>query len=136
MTDVTQVRQRVLSLDDTMTVARLISPSLRSGLLMVAGTVLIGVPFAIGLGAAAIVTGLVVGVLVVALALAGTDSGGRGTLPVSAQAAYDRGIGFGLLVAAVVFGVAGDPGAALLFAVAGVAALVVTSITRYSASTA
>ena len=80
-----------------MTIARLISPALRSGLLMAAGTALIGVPFALGLGAAAIVTGVAIGVIIVALALAGTAPSGRGTLPVSAQAVYDRGIGFGLL---------------------------------------
>jgi hypothetical protein len=119
-----------------MTIARLISPALRSGLLMAAGTALIGVPFAIGLGAAAIVTGMTVGIFVVALALAGTATGGRGTLPVSAQAVYDRGLAFGLLIVAVMFGIAGDLGAALLFASAGLAALVVTSITRYSAGTA
>ena len=103
---------------------------------MMAGTALIGVPFAIGLDAAAIVTGMTIGVVIVALALAGTATGGRGTLPVSAQAVYDRGIAFGLLAVAVVFGLAGQPGAALLFATAGVAALIVTSITRYSASAA
>jgi hypothetical protein len=119
-----------------MTIARLISPALRSGLLMAAGTALIGLPFAVGLDAAAIVTGMTIGVVLVALALAGTDTGGRGTLPVSAQAVYDRGIGFGLLAVAVVFGLADDLGAALLFATAGVAALIVTSITRYSASAA
>jgi hypothetical protein len=119
-----------------MTIARLISPALRSGLLMAAGTALIGVPFAVGLGAAAIVTGLTVGVFVVALALAGTATEGRGTLPISAQAVYDRGIGVGLLLVAVIFALASDTGAAILFAIAGLAALVVTSITRYSASTA
>ena len=119
-----------------MTVARLISPALRSGLLMTAGTLLIGLPFAIGLSSAAIVTALTIGVVIVALALAGTESSGRGTLPVSAQAVYDRGIGFGLLAVAVVFGLAGDLGAGLLFATAGAAALIVTSITRYSASPA
>jgi hypothetical protein len=79
---------------------------------------------------------MAIGVMIVALALAGTAPGGRGTLPVSAQAVYDRGIAFGLLVVAFVFGVYGDLGAALLFATAGVAALIVTSITRYSASAA
>jgi len=37
---------------------------------------------------------------------------------------------------AVVFGIAGDLGASLLFATAGLAALIVTSITSYSAGTA
>ena len=103
---------------------------------MAAGTALIGVPFVLGLEAAAIVTGVVIGVLLVALALAGTAPSGRGTLPISAQATYDRGIALGLLIVALVFGIAGQPGAAVLFAVAGLGALIVTSITRYSASTA
>jgi hypothetical protein len=119
-----------------MTIARLISPAFRSGLLMAAGTALIGLPFVVGLGAAAIVTGLAIGVLIVALALAGTAPTGRGTLPTSAQAVYDRGIGFGLLLVAVLFGLSGDLGAAVLFATAGLAALIVTSITRYSTSAA
>jgi hypothetical protein len=119
-----------------MTIARLISPALRSGLLMAAGTALIALPTVFGLDAAAIVTGVALGVLIVALALAGTAPGGRGTLPVSAQAVYDRGIAVGLLGVGGVFALVGDPGAGLLFAAAGAAALVVTSITRYSASTA
>jgi hypothetical protein len=49
---------------------------------------------------------------------------------------YDRGIALGLLIVAVVFGISGDLGAALLFATAGLSALIVTSITRYSAGTA
>jgi hypothetical protein len=119
-----------------MTLARLISPALRSGLLMAAGTALIGLPLALGLDAAAIVTGLAIGVMIVALALAGTAPSGRGTLPVSAQAVYDRGIGIGLLAVGVIFGLAGETGAGILFATAGLGALIVTSITRYSASTA
>jgi hypothetical protein len=132
----TQGLEPLRSLDFTMTIARLISPALRSGLLMAAGTALIGVPFALGLGAAAIVTGVTIGVVIVALALAGTAPSGRGTLPVSAQAVYDRGIGLGLLIVGILFALAGDTGAAILFATAGLSALVVTSITRYSASTA
>ena len=51
----------------------------------------------------------------------------------SAQAIYDRGLALGLLLVAVVFGIADEPGASLLFAVTGIGALLVTSITRYSA---
>jgi hypothetical protein len=116
-----------------MTMFRLITPALRSGLLMAAGTALISVPFMLGLGAAAVVTGVALGGVMVALALAGTAPGGRGTLPVSAQAVYDRGLALGLLLVAIVFGVAGEAAAVLVFGVAGVAALLVTSLTRYSA---
>jgi hypothetical protein len=116
-----------------MTFLRLIPLALRSGLLMIAGTALIAVPFALELDPAALVTGVAVGGIMVALGLAGTDSSGRGTLPVSAQAIYDRGIALGLVLVAVMFAIADQLEAALVFGVAGVAALVVTSITRYSA---
>jgi hypothetical protein len=126
----------VRSLEWTVTFLRLISPAARSGLLILGGTTLIAVPFGLQLGAAAIVTSVVVGMLMVSLGLAGTESSGRGTLPLSAQATYDRGIGVGLLVAALAFGIADDAVAAALFAVTGAVALIVASITSYSASPA
>ena len=113
---------------------RLISPSLRSGLLMAAGTALIAVPFMLGLGPAPVTTAIGLGGVLVALALAGTEPSGRGSLPVSAQAVYDRGIALGLLLVAGVFALAGETGATLVFGVVGAAALAVTSVTRYSAS--
>src|SRR5919106_440971 len=116
-----------------MTILRLIPLAFRSGLLVLAGTALIVAPFALELDSAALVTGVAIGGIMVALGLAGTDSGGRGTLPVSAHAIYDRGIALGLVLVAVMFAVADQPEAALVFGVAGVAALVVTAITRYSA---
>jgi hypothetical protein len=116
-----------------MTVVRLIPLALRSGLLMLAGAALIAAPFALGLDSAALVTAVGIGGLMVALGVAGTDSSGRGTLPVSAQAVYDRGIALGLVLTALVFGAADETEAALMFGIAGVAALIVTSITRYSA---
>jgi hypothetical protein len=119
-----------------MTVLRLISPAARAGLLMAAGMVLIAAPFLIGADTAALVTGVALGALVIQLGLAGTAYEGRGTLPIAAQAAYDRGLALGLFVVAAIFAVAGDTEAAPIFAAAGVLALVVTSITRYSASPA
>jgi hypothetical protein len=106
---------------------------MRAALLIVAGSVLITGPFLMGLGAAALVTGVIVGTLAVALGLAGTEPGSRGSLPLSAQSVYDRGLALGLLLSAGIFALAGEPGAMALFAAAGIAALVVTSVTRYSA---
>ena len=88
----------------------LISHSLRPALLMLAGSALIAVPFLMGLDAAALVTGVLVGTLAIALGLAGTEPGGRGTLPLSAQAVYDRGLALGLLLSAAIFGAAGQRG--------------------------
>ena len=110
-----------------------ISHALRAALLMVAGTALIAGPFLLGLDAAALVTGVLVGTLAVALGLAGTEPGGRGSLPLSAQAVYDRGLALGLLLSAGIFAWAGQIEAMALFAAAGIAALVMTSVTRYSA---
>jgi hypothetical protein len=100
---------------------------------MVAGSALIAVPFLMGLEAAPLVTGVLVGTLAIALGLAGTEPGARGSLPLSAQAVYDRGLALGLILSAIIFGLAGQLEATLLFAGAGVAALVMTTVTRYSA---
>jgi hypothetical protein len=116
-----------------MTVLRLINPAFRAGLLIAGASALIVGPLFVGAGPAAIVTGMILGILVVALALAGTEFGGRGTLPLGAQAIYDRGLALGLLVAALIFGVAGETEAVAVFAAVGAGALAVSSITSYSA---
>ena len=112
---------------------RLIPPALRSGLLTAVGAWLIVAPLFLELAPAAIVAGVVIGAVAVALALAGTDSGSRGTLPLSAQMVFDRGLALGLVAAALIFGFAGETGAFLVFAAAGLGALAVTAMTRYSA---
>jgi hypothetical protein len=119
-----------------MTLLRLISPEARAGLLVAAGIGLIAGPALVGAGTAALVTGLVVGALAIELGIAGTATEGRGTLPISAHAVYDRGLALGLFVVAAIFGLSGERDAAPVFAGAGALALVVTSITRYSASPA
>jgi hypothetical protein len=116
-----------------MTILRLIPLALRSGLLMLAGTALIVAPFALDLESAALVTAVAIGGVMVSLGLAGTDTTGRGTLPVSAHAVYDRGLALGLVLVAVMFAIADQTEAALVFGIAGTAALVVSTITRYSA---
>jgi len=110
----------------------LISPALRSGLMIAAGSALIVGPVALSLSAAAIVTGIAVGIVAMALGLAGTDSQGRGTLSVSVQAVYDRLLALGLLSAGVIFGLAGDRHALALFGALGLATLLVALSTRYT----
>jgi hypothetical protein len=119
-----------------MTVLRLISPGARAGLLVTAGIGLIAGPVLVEAGTAALITGLVLGALAIELGVAGTASEGRGTLPISAHAVYDRALALGLFVAAAIFGMTGETNAAPVFAGAGALALVVTSITRYSATPA
>ena len=110
----------------------LISPALRSGLMIAAGSALIVGPAVLSLSAAAIVTGIGVGILAMALGLAGTDNQGRGTLSVSVQAVYDRLLALGLLSAGVIFGLAGDRYALALFGAVGLATLLVALSTRYT----
>ena len=119
-----------------MTRSRVIHHALRAGLLVAAGSALIGVPFLLGLDAAPLVTGVIVGSLTVALGLAGTEPGARGSLPLSSQAIYDRGLALGLILSAGLFGLFGELEAMALFAVAGLTALITTSVTRYSAGAA
>jgi hypothetical protein len=101
--------------------------------MIAAGTALILLPFPLGAGAAAIMTGTAVGVLAVSLGLAGTATQGRGTLPLSAQAIYDRGLAVGLFLSAALFALTGDPAAGAIFAAAGAATLAITAVTKYSA---
>ncbi len=115
---------------------RLLSPALRSGLLVAAGGALIVSPLLVGLSASAIVTGIAIGAVAMALGLAGTAPEGRGTLPVSAQAVYDRGLALGLVLAGIFFGLAGQPAALAFFGAAGMAALLIATATRYTVSRA
>jgi hypothetical protein len=117
-----------------MTLSRLLSPSLRSGLLVAAGAALIAAPFGLGLNAAAIVTGVLTGVLATALGIAGTDDQGRGTISLSAQAFYDRGLALGLVTAGLAFGLAGHGPELAFFSGVGFATLLLASLTRYSAA--
>ena len=118
-----------------MTLVRLISPALRSGLLIAVGTVLMMLPFVTGMNPDVVVTGIFVGGLQITLGIAGTGTQGRGTIPVSAQAVYDRGLAVGLLAVGVLYGIVGDQMALLLFGLAGVSTLLVTITTRYSVRT-
>ena len=116
--------------------SRVVTHALRAALLVVAGSVLIFGPFLMGLDAPALVTGVLIGALAIALGLAGTEPGTRGSLPLSAQAVYDRGLALGLILSAGLFALFGQFEAMGLFAAAGVAAAFMTSVTRYSAGTA
>jgi hypothetical protein len=120
---------------ESMTRAQIIGHGLRAALLVIAGSALIGVPFLMALDAAPLVTGVLVGSLAIALGLAGTEPGSRGSLPLSTQAVYDRGLALGLIAAAGIFALAGETAAMGLFAAAGLAALIMTWVTRYSAGT-
>jgi hypothetical protein len=116
--------------------SHVITHATRAALLIAAGSALIAGPFVLGLDAAPLVTGVIVGALAIGLGLAGTEPGARGSLPLTTQAVYDRGLALGLMLSAIIFALSGEPEAMALFAAAGLAALVMTSVTRYSAGTA
>ena len=119
-----------------MSISRLISADTRAGMLVTIGTVLLIAPVAIGLSAAAIAAGVAIGVVTVGLGLAGTAYSGRGTIPVSAHAAYDQGLAVGLLLSGAIFLAAAEPAAALLFAGVGVVQMFIGGVTRYTATPA
>jgi hypothetical protein len=115
-----------------MTLFMLVSPALRSGLLIAVGAILILTPVMVGLSTAAASFGLVVGTLTIALGLAGTEDSGRGTIPILVQATYDLGLALGLVLAGIAFGFTGDPLALALFAAAGIATGLIATNTKYS----
>jgi len=102
---------------------------------MAVGTLLMALPLVTGMAPDVVVTGIFIGGLGMSLAIAGTGSQGRGTLPVSAQSVFDRGLALGLLAVGVLYGILGDPMALLLFGASGLAVLLVTVTTRYSVRT-
>jgi hypothetical protein len=119
-----------------MTIARLIAAPTRAALLMVAGFVLMVAPLALDLSGAAIATGVLLGVVTVGLGLSGTASEGRGTLPISAHALYDRALAVGLIATALIFGAVGEGAALVFFTAAGIATLILALVTRYSGTRA
>jgi hypothetical protein len=110
--------------------------SLHAALELVTATALIAVPFTIGLSLNATITATVVGIVLFGLAVSATASEGRGTLPISAHAAYDAGVALVLIGAAIVFGVMGEVPALVFLLAAGVAQLTLNGFTRYSPSRA
>lgn len=99
---------------------------------LASASALLLVPFAIGLSFGATVTAAVIGSLLFGLAISGTASDGRGTLPLSAHAAFDSLLAFLLIAAAVAFGIAGDQLALALLLAIGALQLVLNSTTSYS----
>jgi hypothetical protein len=113
-----------------------VSFSLHAALELVTATALIGVPFMIGLSLNATITAAVVGIVLFGLAVSATDSEGRGTLPISAHAAYDAAVALVLVAAAIIFGLMGEVPALAFLLAAGIAQLTLNGFTRYSPSRA
>jgi hypothetical protein len=114
-----------------MTAFRLVPLHLHGALELLVGLALMVVPFALGLSSAALVAGLLVGVIVAGLAVRaaiGDD------FDVAAHYAYDIALVIGLLAGAIALAAVGDGPAAVLFAGAAILALALNVTTRYSAA--
>lgn len=109
-----------------------VSYPVHAALELITAVALITVPFMLGLSIDAVITAGVIGVVLFGLAISATAPDGRGTLPISAHAAYDSAIALVLVGAAVVFGFAGEEGALVFLLAAGVMQLLLSSFTRYS----
>src|SRR5688500_15247943 len=96
---------------------------MHAALELLTATALIGAPFALGLSIDAVITAGVVGTVLFGLAISATATEGRGTLPISAHAAYDAAIAFVLIGAGIAFGLAGETAALAFLLAAGVAQL-------------
>ena len=115
-----------------MTLVRLIPLSLHAALEMLLGMATMAAPFALELGPAATIIGVVLGALLVGMALSlAVDD--HDSLPLGAHYAFDYGLVFGLLGAAVVVGLAGDRAGTALLAGVGLTQLALNVTTRYSA---
>ena len=113
-----------------MTALRLIPLPVHSVVEMLAGLALMVLPYALGMGPAALIVGPVIGALLMGLALQIVDVGG--TSSVSGHHAADFGIALGLAGASLVFAAVDGP-AALLFGAAALAQLALNLTTRYTA---
>lgn len=100
------------------------------------GAALIALPFALGLGSAAVILGIALGGSLCGVALMGAEASTHGGLPLSLHAAYDVALTVALLVAALVLGVAEGMRPLILFLAVGAAELTLAATTRYSASRA
>jgi hypothetical protein len=100
------------------------------------GAALIILPFPLGLPPGTVIAGVAIGAVLAGLAISGSEPSGRGGLPLSAHAAYDWGVGIGLICAAVVLGLGTGPASFILFLAAGFAELALIASTSYTTSRA
>jgi len=108
-------------------VTRTISLPTHSAFELIVGlAVLIG-PFPLGFGPAGMVAGVALGAVLIGLALAGSED----SLPLSAHQAFDLSLVAALAAGGLGLGIAGDPGAGLWLAAAGILELALVVLTRW-----
>jgi hypothetical protein len=104
---------------------------MHAALEMLLGLATMVAPFLLDLGPAAAILGVVLGALLVGMALSLAVD--EGSLPLAAHHAFDYGLMFGLLGAAIVVGLEGDRTGTALLAGVGLSQLALNVTTRYSA---
>jgi hypothetical protein len=113
-----------------MTALRLVPLPLHAALEMLAGLAIMILPFALEMSPAGMITGAVIGALVVGMALQAVDVGRSSS--VAGHHAADFGVALGLAGAAILFATT-DGAAAVLFGAAALAQLALNVTTRYTA---
>jgi hypothetical protein len=109
-----------------------ISIHTHSAIELLVGAALVVLPFLLGFEDAAIAFSAALGALVIGLALTASEPGARGSIPLGAHAAYDWGLGVGLIAAGFTFGLLEGPQPMLFFMGAGAAELLLLARTRYA----
>ena len=120
-----------------MTLARLIPLPIHAAVEVALASIVMAVPFALGFDASALVVAVVIGVLMMGTGLAGdaqiSGRSGPGALRVSAHADVDLGLALASALAALVFAIGDEVGAAGLFVAVAAAQGLLAVTTRYSA---
>jgi hypothetical protein len=118
-----------------MTLARLLPFHIHGALEAALAPVLMVAPFLFGFEPPAAVASVVIGVLILAVALA-SHAGDESSLPVSTHAAFDVCFAIAMALSAITFAFTGDVAAALFLGPGALALILLVSLTRYSPSPA
>jgi hypothetical protein len=109
-----------------------ISIHLHGAIELLIGAALVVLPWVLEFEPAAIAFSAALGVLVMGLALTASEPGGRASIPLAAHAAYDWGLGVGLIAAGFTFGLLQGYQPMVFFLLAGAAELLLLARTRYA----
>jgi hypothetical protein len=109
-----------------------ISIHLHGAIELLIGAALVVLPWVLEFEPAAIAFSAALGALVMGLALTASEPGGRASIPLAAHAAYDWGLGVGLIAAGFTFGLLQGYQPMVFFLLAGAAELLLLARTRYA----
>jgi hypothetical protein len=109
-----------------------ISIHLHGAIELLIGAALVVLPWVLEFEPAAIAFSAALGALVMGLALTASEPGGRASIPLAAHAAYDWGLGVGLIAAGFTFGLLQGYQPMVFFVLAGAAELLLLARTRYA----